>query len=94
MEHWGEGKQTFFLWALCILANFQISQKGTNERKMFKKKEFPNFLYKYTLLQTDFYKKRRHMINHTLFCFKKKDVPPKEVHLVSMLMHSPKYRLS
>ena len=73
--------------ALCkeghfILANFQISERGTNERKKFKKRNIPKFpIHYYTKIAA---KTGTHDKIILFFASKRGTVPPKEEQLVSM----------
>ena len=66
-----------------ILANFQISERGTNERKKFKKRNIPKFpIHYYTKIAA---KTGTHDKIILLFASKRGTVPPKEEQLASML---------
>ena len=78
---------------LRILANFQISERGTNERKKFKKRNIPKFpIHYYTKIAA---KTGTHDKIILFFASKRGTVPPKEEHLASMhyvLKNALKYR--
>ena len=65
-----------------ILANFQISERGTNERKKFKKRNIPKFpIHYYTKIAA---KTGTHDKIILFFASKRGTVPPKEEQLASM----------
>ena len=67
-----------------ILANFQISERGTNERKKFKKRNIPKFpIHYYTKIAA---KTGTHDKIILFFASKRGTVPPKEEQLASMLV--------
>ena len=71
-----------------ILANFQISERGTNERKKFKKRNIPKFpIHYYTKIAA---KTGTHDKIILFFASKRGTVPPKEEQLASMCVHFPK----
>ena len=61
--------------AIAILANFQISQRGTNERKCLKKRDIPTFPILYYI---QIFEKRGTQGKISLFCFKMRDCPPQK----------------
>ena len=66
-----------------ILANFQISERGTNREKNLKRGTFRNFLY---ITIQRLLQKQEHMIKIILFFASKRGtVPPKEEQLASLL---------
>ena len=66
----------------CILANFQISERGTNERKKIKKRNIPKFpIHYYTKIAA---KTGTHDKIILFFASKRGTVPPKEEQLASM----------
>ena len=68
-----------------ILANFQISERGTNERKKFKKRNIPKFpIHYYTKIAA---KTGTHDKIILFFASKRGTVPPKEEQLASMEIH-------
>ena len=68
--------------AIHILANFQISERGTNERKKFKKRNIPKFpIHYYTKIAA---KTGTHDKIILFFASKRETVPPKEEQLASM----------
>ena len=73
------------IWELLnflILANFQISERGTNERKKFKKRNIPKFpIHYYTKIAA---KTGTHDKIILFFASKRGTVPPKEEQLASM----------
>ena len=65
-----------------ILAIFQISERGTNERKKFKKRNIPKFpIHYYTKIAA---KTGTHDKIILFFASKRGTVPPKEEQLASM----------
>ena len=65
-----------------ILANFQISERGTNERKKIKKRNIPKFpIHYYTKIAA---KTGTHDKIILFFASKRGTVPPKEEQLASM----------
>ena len=69
--------------SLHIFANFQISERGTNERKKFKKRNIPKFpIHYYTKIAA---KTGTHDKIILFFASKRGTVPPKEEQLASML---------
>ena len=69
-----------------ILANFQISERGTNERKKFKKRNIPKFpIHYYTKIAA---KTGTHDKIILFFASKRGTVPPKEEQLASMRLFS------
>ena len=69
---------------LYILANFQISERGTNERKKFKKRNIPKFpIHYYTKIAA---KTGTHDKIILFFASKRGTVPPKEEQLASMAL--------
>ena len=73
----------FFSSSYSILANFQISERGTNERKKFKTRNIPKFpIHYYTKIAA---KTGTHDKIILFFASKRGTVPPKEEQLASML---------
>ena len=67
-----------------ILANFQISERGTNERKKIKKRNIPKFpIHYYTKIAA---KTGTHDKIILFFASKRGTAPPKEEQLASMCM--------
>ena len=67
------------------LANFQISVRGTNERKFLKRGTFLIFL---SITTYRFLQKDGHVVKSFSFCLKKRKtgtVPPKEGQLASIM---------
>ena len=72
------------MFIACILANFQISERGTNERKKFKKRNIPKFpIHYYTKIAA---KTGTHDKIILFFASKRGTVPPKEEQLGSMCL--------
>ena len=72
-----------------ILANFQISERGTNERKKFKKRNIPKFpIHYYTKIAA---KTGTHDKIILFFASKRGTVPPKEEQLASMTLEFISY---
>ena len=75
---------TWQVLAYYILANFQISERGTNERKKFKKRNIPKFpIHYYTKIAA---KTGTHDKIILFFASKRGTVPPKEEQLASMIL--------
>ena len=67
---------------LAYLPTFQISERGTNDRKKFKKRNIPKFpIYYYTKIAA---KTGTHDKIILFFASKRGTVPPKEEQLASM----------
>ena len=81
---WCNKKNRKIVSVQCILANFQISERGTNERKKIKKRNIPKFpTHYYTKIAA---KTGTHDKIILFFASKRGTVPPKEEQLASMTM--------
>ena len=79
---WRGVKTLLWITRNYILANFQISERGTNERKKIKKRNIPKFpIHYYTKIAA---KTGTHDKIILFFASKRGTVPPKEEQLASM----------